>query len=348
MRIALVGLGYWGSRLLRNCVSICGVDNVHAVDSRIDALKSAFATYPGLQCSLNLADALEDELVTGVIVATQVEAHHAVARQALEAGRHVMVEKPLASSSEEALDLARLADSLGLTLSVGHTFLFSPRVEEVHRLVRSGAVGDVHYVTSQRLNLGLFRSDANVIWDLGPHDLSIIMHVLGETPVRAQTAARSILDSDIPDVAFMNLWFPSGVIGTINVSWMAPLKVRSMLVVGEKAMVQFDDTNAEEPVKLFDKGVDPGESPDFGSNQLTYRHGSTIAPHVRADEPLGTQVRSFLDRAAGGADRVSDGWFGVDVVRVLEALDRSWREGGVPVDVPPAELASIKPERRRA
>lgn len=341
MRIALVGLGYWGSRLLRNLVSICGVDNVHAVDSRMDALSEVFSNFPGLQCSLNLEDALEDELIKGVVIATPAKTHYEVAKKVLEAGRHVLVEKPLASTIDDAVDLACLADALDLTLMVGHTFLFSPRVEEVDRLLKSGAVGRIHYVTSQRLNLGLFRSDANVIWDLGPHDLSIVMHLLNEVPERVQTAARSVLGTDIPDVAFMHLWFPSGIIATINVSWMAPLKARSMVVVGEKAMVQFDDTNAEEPVKLFDKGVISVEDNDYATNQLTYRNGSTIAPHVTPEEPLFRQVREFVERIRGAGGTTSDGWFGAEVVRVLQALDESRKAGGLPISVGREDLSRL-------
>jgi predicted dehydrogenase len=251
----------------------------------------------------------------------------------LAAGKHAFVEKPLAASSAEATELASMADARGLTLMVGHTFLFSPRVERVAQYLDTGAMGKVHYVISSRLNLGLHRSDANVIWDLAPHDFSIIFHLLKEFPVVAQTMVTSVVRPGMPDVAFINLTFPSGAIAQVTVSWLAPRKERSTVLVGQRNMTVYDDTNADEPIKIYDKGVVVPESADFGENQLTYRYGDMIAPHVPAHEPLARELAHFLECVDSETPCRSDGWFGVQVVRALEAADQSWRRGGLPVAI---------------
>lgn len=218
---------------------------------------------------------------------------------------------------------------------VGHTFLFSPRVEKLAALVGDGVtLGDVHYLTSSRLNLGLFRPDANVVWDLGPHDVSIILHLLGESPTQVQTAARDFLGNGIPDVAFINMWFPSGVIATINLSWMSPVRERRIVIVGSTSMIHFDDADPAEPIKVFDKGVDQTVDEGQALNQLSYRHGDTVVPFIDGQEPLNRQIRSFVDAMTTGDVRVSGGPFSLEVVRTLEAADRSWELGGKPVELP--------------
>jgi predicted dehydrogenase len=201
--------------------------------------------------------------------------------------------------------------------------------------IATGKLGRVHYATSSRLNLGLHRRDANVIWDLGPHDVSIVLHLLNEQPEVVQTTAQCITRRHLPDVAFMNLRFPSGAIAAIDVSWLAPRKIRSTTLVGERSMMVWDDTQLDEPVKIYDKGVvtsDP-DSDNFGEHQLTYRVGDTISPYVGNQEPLAQELEHFLRCIREGRAVRSDGRFGLQVVDVLEAADRSWRLGGVPVEV---------------
>jgi predicted dehydrogenase len=277
----------------------------------------------------SLDEALEDPEVFAVVVATPLATHAALAEQTLASGRHVLVEKPLASSPQEAAHLTELAAAEGLTLMAGHTFLFSPRVQRIHDLVQSGGMGDVHYVTSARLNLGMHRSDANVIWDLAAHDFSIIFHVLGEFPIAAHTVAHSIIRTGLPEVAFIDLTFPSGVIASVQVAWLAPRKVRNTVIVGEKNMVVYDDTNSEEPVKVYDKGVVlPDGDTGFGEHQLTYRYGDTTALYVPPAEPLVLEVEHFLEGARTGRPCLSDGRFGTEIVKVLYAADRSRVSGG--------------------
>ena len=338
MRIALVGLGYWGSKLLRNLVAVAGDERVVVVEPAIDRLAAACAEYPNIGVAPTLQAALDDPHVGAVMIATPAQTHARLARQALDAGRHVFVEKPLTDSVADAVELVRVAEQRGLVLMVGHTFLFSPRVDCIAEYVQSGRLGRVQYVTSSRLNLGPVRTDTNVIWDLGPHDLSIVFRLLDEFPVSAQTMARCILQPGIPDVAFVSLQFPSGTVASLTMSWLAPRKVRNTVLVGESRMVVYDDADGDEPVKIYDKGILATDSSNFGEHQLTYRYGDTIAPHVPAHEPLGRELSHFVACIDGHERCRSDGWFGLRVVEALSAADASWRCGGEPVFLAGSEL----------
>ena len=333
MKVALVGLGYWGEKILRNLITLVGPERLLAVDTRAHRHKAVRDVYPGTACVDSLDVALADDEVKAVVLATPAGTHGRLGRQVLEAGRHLLVEKPLATTVADAENLVLLASERNLTLMVGHTFLYSPRVSVVTDKVRAGVVGNVHYVTTSRLNLGLYQDDINVIWDLAPHDFSIIFHVLQEFPVMVQTMARNSRRGGVADVAFMHLAFPSGAIASATVSWRAPRKVRNTVVVGDQGMIVYDDTNPDEPIKLYDRGVAGLESSNFGEHQLTYRFGDTVAPHVSAVEPLSLQLRQFLSCAEDGGACLSDGRFGLEVVKALECADRSWQMGGIPVDI---------------
>jgi predicted dehydrogenase len=246
----------------------------------------------------------------------------------------VFVEKPLAGTVAEAEQVVALAEDRNLALVVGHTFLFSPRIKWMSDYITGGSMGRVHYLTSSRLNLGRHNNVTNVVWDLCPHDFSIAFQLLGEFPVSVQAVARSLVQPEIPDVAFVSLQFPSGTIASIDVSWLAPKKIRNTVVVGDSSMLVYDDNDAEEPVKLYDKGVVVPESNSFGANQLTYRYGNTVAPYIPVTEPLAAELSHFVALASGQvaiADAQSDGRFALEIVRALEAADQSWRNGGVPV-----------------
>jgi predicted dehydrogenase len=332
MKLALVGLGYWGEKILRNLVALVGPDNLLAIDRRPERQRAMQMMYPGVTCAGTIDAALTDDDVQAVVLATPAATHSALGYQVLHAGRHLMVEKPLATSVADAERLVELAAHRDLRLMVGHTFLYSPRVEVLADAVAEDRIGDVHYATTSRLNLGLYQEDINVIWDLAPHDFSILFHVLREFPVAVQTMARSSRRG-VPDVAFMHLEFPSGVIASATVSWRAPRKVRNTVVVGDRGMIVYDDTQPDEPIKLYDRGVVGLESASFGEHQLTYRFGDTISPHVSAVEPLTVQLGHFLSCIELGQDCTSDGPFGLEVVRALESADRSWQMGGVPVTI---------------
>lgn len=341
MRIAIVGMGYWGSRLVRNLVAVIGSENVIAVDTDPCRLEDACRQYPSITRRDSLESALAEPDVRAVIIATPVKTHTTLAATALRAGCHVLVEKPLTTSIEEAELLIDLAERQDLVLMVGHTFLFSPRVQWVKNFVARRELGELHYITSSRLNLGTHRPDANVIWDLAPHDFSIIFHILDDVPTTIATSARSVLRKEMPDVAFMNLTFASGVVASVAVSWFAPRKIRTLMLVGDHHMVVYDDTDPEEPVKVHDRGVVIPDSTDFGVNQLTYRYGDTVAPHISPEEPLSIQLTHFVECIQHGYAPRSDGRFGLDVVAALEAADASWRTGGAPVAVKRSQLIGL-------
>lgn len=337
MKLALVGLGYWGSKVLRNMVTLLGAEHIVAVDESEALVAWAGSLYPGLTCSTSLTRALDDADVEGVVVATPVASHTPLASMALRSGRSVLVEKPLAGSAAEARQLAELADDVGRTLMVGHTFLFSPRLDLIREYIANGTLGPIHYATMSRFALGPYRSDVNVIWDLAPHDVSILCDLLGEFPVTVRTSGRSITRAGSPDVAFITLEFASQVVAEVSVSWLAPRKVRNTIIVGDTRMLVYDDMDADEPIKLHDKRFVLPEGDSFGAHQLTYRTGDTIAPYVAPDEPLARQLQHFMACLQGATCR-SDGWFGAGVVDTLEAADRSYHEDGaaVAVDVPVA------------
>lgn len=333
MKVAMVGLGYWGEKVLRNLATLVSAKRVLAIDideGRHAALRDL---YPGMTFASSVDAALMDDDVVAAVIATPVETHASLAAKVLNAGRHVLVEKPLATSVEEARAIVELGRDRNLVVMAGHTFLFSPRLEVVTQAIQRGQVGKLHYITTSRLNLGLYRNDINVIWDLAPHDLSIVLHVLDEKPLTVQTTAQSSVRQGVPDVAFISLTFPSRTIASLTVSWRAPRKVRHSLFVGDRGMIVYDDTQPDEPVKLYDRGVVRPESASFGENQLTYRYGDTVSPHVSAQEPLLLELRHFLECIEHDEESRSDGWFGLEVVRALEAADRSWRLDGAPVTI---------------
>jgi predicted dehydrogenase len=333
MKYVLVGGGYWGSKLLRNLVAQVGADRVTVADTDPERRASSRASYPAITTCDRLETALDDPLVGAVVVATPVHTHAEIAELALLADCDVLVEKPLTSSVDSAQGLVALASERSKILMVGHTFLYSPRVQWIAQYVRARGRDDVHYITSSRLNLGIHRPDVNVIWDLAPHDISVACHLLDEFPTTVSTSSRSIVRPEHPDVAFMNFTFDSGIVADIAVSWLAPRKVRTLTLVAESGMVVYDDVDPEEPVKVHDRGVVRDEDADFGMNQLTYRYGETRSPYISVEEPLARQLREFVMSVEHRTRPISDGEFGLNIVAALEAADRSWREGGAPVPV---------------
>ncbi|MGI9121230.1 MAG: Gfo/Idh/MocA family protein [Acidimicrobiales bacterium] len=339
MKIAVVGVGYWGPNLVRNLSVLIGPDSVVVVDRSAARIAAISAQHPSVTGCLSLEEALADDQVEAVIVATPVTLHADIAKRSLEAGRHVLVEKPLAASVAEAAELVVCAEVQDRILMVGHTFLFSPRVEAMADYLRSGRLGQVQYATSSRLNLGLHQHDIGVIWDLAPHDFSILFHLLGEFPTSVQTSGRATVRTDSLDVAFINMTFASGIVASVDVSWLAPRKIRNTVVVGDQQMMVYDDLDSEEPVKIYDKGVVMPDPENFGEHQLTYRHGDMLAPYVPAREPLAQELSHFLSCMSGTEACRSDGRFGLGVVEALEGAERSWQQGGLPV-----EIGSIRDE----
>jgi predicted dehydrogenase len=330
-RIAVVGLGYWGPNLVRNLYEIAETELTWVCDLRPERLEAIGRRYPAVKRTTNLDEILADPDVDAVAIATNVSSHHALAKRALEAGKHVFVEKPLAASVEEAQDLIAAADARKLVLMPGHTFLYSPPVNVIKGLIDAGDLGDIYFITTSRVNLGLHQPDVSVVWDLAPHDFSILRYWLDETPVSAAALSRGCIVPGTPDVAFINLEYCTGAIAHVELSWLAPSKLRRTAIVGSRKMVVYDDTSSE-PVRIFDSGVDLQEPETYGEYKLTYRTGDIISPKVAASEPLALELRDFHDAISEGRTPRSSAAVGLDVVRMMEAVDRSLAAGGGPVE----------------
>ena len=338
VKIAVVGLGYWGPNLVRNLHEAEESEVAYICDRRVDALEAVGRRYPAVARTTEFAEVIEDADVDAVMIATPVATHFALAAAALEAGKHVFVEKPLAASSLEAEELISMAEDRSLVLMPGHTFLYSPPVNIVKDLIRSGELGDIQFISSSRVNLGLHQPDVSVVWDLGPHDFSILVYWLDESPSQVAAMSRGCIIPDIPDVAFLNLAFPSQVIAHIELSWLAPSKLRRTTIVGSQKMVVYDDTS-NEPVRLFDSGVDLPDPATFGEYRMTYRTGDIVSPRVAAAEPLLVEIRDFCSAIRTGSVPRSSAGLGLEVVRVIEAVDESLAQNGIPVALDAGPLA---------
>lgn len=331
VRLAVVGLGYWGPNLVRNLAELPEADLAYVCDFREDALSAIGRRYPAVVRTTSFDEVLADPDVDGVAIATPVSTHYELARTALEEGKHVLVEKPLAASSREGEELLEAATERGLVLMAGHTFLYSPPVNLVRDLIHSGDLGEIYFVSTSRVNLGLHQSDTSVAWDLGPHDFSILQHWLGEVPVRVSALSKGFV-STIPDVAFINLEFESGTIAHVELSWLAPSKLRRTAIVGSQKMVVYDDTSTE-PVRIYDSGVAVRDPSTFGEYRLTYRTGDVVSPRVEPVEPLSLELADFCRCIREGGRPVASAELGVDVVRMIEAVDASLRRNGAVVEV---------------
>ncbi len=324
--VALVGLGYWGPNLLRVLMEIPDVTVGWVCDLDPDRLARTAARYPSVSATDSFDDLLEDDEVDAIVLATPVFTHHALGMRALAAGKHTFIEKPLAPSSAQADELVELAEAKELVLMCGLTFLFSPPVRAVKELVETGALGDIFFVSSSRVNLGLHQRDVSVLWDLGPHDFSILLYWLGEFPLVINAVGRDSIVPGIPDVAFVDLTFPSEVVANVELSWLAPSKLRRTVVVGSEKMVIYDD-GTPEPLRIFDHGVVYRDPETFGEYQLSYRTGDIVSPKLPTAEPLLLEMTDFVSAIATG--RPSDAPLEIarDVVRLVEAAEASIARG---------------------
>jgi predicted dehydrogenase len=327
VKVGVVGLGYWGPHLARNLQERPEAELTALCDISAERLSKHSTRHPNAACYRDLDALLRDPEVEAVALATPVSTHHALAAATLEAGKHVFVEKPLAASSDEAAELIDLANRRGLVLMPGHTFLYSPPVRLIRSLIDSGELGDVYFISTSRVNLGLHQTDTSVVWDLGPHDFSILRYWLDETPSHASALTRCCIFPSIPDVAFISLEFPSGTIAHVELSWLAPGKLRRTAIVGSRKMIVYDDTS-NEPVRIFDSGVIPEDPATFGEFRLTYRTGDILSKHVDAAEPLGLEMQDFCTAIRTGTVPLSSVDLGLEVVRMIESVDASLASGG--------------------
>jgi predicted dehydrogenase len=333
--IAVVGYGYWGPNIVRNIVErgefrlmgLCELDPTRA--------ESFSRRHPGIPVEGDLDALLLDPRVQAVAVATPPRTHYPLVRKALEAGKHVLVEKPLATTVAHAEELIEIAGRGERVLMPGHTFVYSPPVNKVRELIRSGELGDVYFITSSRMNLGLYQSDG-VISDLAPHDLSILLYWLDRPVTQIAVAGQSIFREGVPETAFLNVTFSGGARANVQISWLAPRKMRHMVVVGSKRMVQYEDTSPDESVRIYDRGLDisMAEAPaTFGEYQLTYRSGDIVTPRIEAAEPLALELADFANSIHTGEEPRSNCRLGLEIVRALEAAHVSMGRSGDPIQL---------------
>jgi predicted dehydrogenase len=342
VRVGVVGLGYWGPNVARNVAANPGAELAWLCDRSADLLEAASLRHPQARTTASYDDLLEDPDLDAVAIVTPVSTHYELALAALNAGKHVLVEKPLALSSAEAAELIDLAAERSLVLLPGHTFLYSPPVIKVKELLDAGELGDIYFISLSRVNLGLHQPDASVIWDLAPHDLSILSFWLGGMPTEVSAITRSCVLPGTPDVAFVNLRFETGTIAHLELSWLSPVKLRRTSIVGSEKMVVYDDTS-NEPIRIFDAGAELPTPENFGEFRLTYRTGDIVSPKIDAMEPLALEIEDFCAAILDGRETQSSPKVGYEVVRAVEAIERSLQSGGRPcntADDEPADLPS--------
>ena len=334
--VAVVGLGYWGPNLLRVLAEDATANVLYACDKATKATESVNRRYPDVVTTPDFDRVLKDDNVRAVAIATPVSTHFELASRALDAGKHVFVEKPLAQGVDEVEQLIEKATQNGLVLMPGHTFIYSPPVVRIKELIDSGDLGEIYFITMSRVNLGLHQPDVSVVWDLAPHDFSILRYWLGESAETAAAAVRACIVPTTPDVAFVNLRFPSGTLAHVELSWLAPSKLRRTAIVGARRMVVYDDTS-NEPVRVFDSGADLPDPESFGEYRMAYRTGDVLSLKIDPNEPLAVELADFLSAVAGGPAPRSSPQLGLEVIRMIEGVDKSLAAGGAPVRIPQAE-----------
>lgn len=334
--IGQVGIGYWGKNLLRNFQALPDAEVVMACDQDADVLDRVARQYPTLATTSRYEALLESAAVDAVVIATETPQHFAMAEQALSVGKHVFVEKPMAQTVEEAERLVALAEDHDRRLMVGHLLLYHPAFRYVEDLIRDGTLGDVHYLYSMRVNLGIIRQRENALESLAPHDLSIALQFIDADPVAVSAQGQAYLQPDVEDVAFATVYFNDGALAHLHTSWLDPHKIRKVTVVGSQQMAVIDDVESNEKVRLYDKGVDvqPGEMryADY-AEAMTVRTGDIHIPRIDMQEPLRVECQHFLECIRTGATPRSDGRNGLAVVKLLEAAQRSLNHNGSTIEL---------------
>jgi len=334
VRVAQIGCGYWGINLLRCFHQIPEVVPAGVAELRQERIQHLKNKYPALPTTPDYRELL-DSTVDAVVIATPPATHYALGKDCLLNNKHVLVEKPLAMCTRDAVDLVQLADKRGLVLMVGHTFEYNAAVRALRNYVANGEIGEPYYLYMARLNLGRVQSDINAMWSLAPHDVSILLYVLQREPIAVSARGLSFLQPGIDDVVFILVEFPGGINANIHVSWLDPNKVRQLTIVGSKKMIVYDDVSPDAKIRIYDKGITRnnvkqslGEYDSFGKFQLTLRAGDVVIPHLEFPEPLQVECSHFVDCIRNGQTPLSDGQSGLRVVQVLEAAQRSLDRGG--------------------
>jgi predicted dehydrogenase len=333
IKVGVAGCGYWGPNLIRNFRSLPDCNLKMMCDLSTSRLKHLKSLYPEVAGETDYLHMLNGINLDAVVIATDVKSHFPMAKAALLAGKHTFIEKPMAGRAEHCEELVDIAKKNGLVLMTGHTFLYSPVVKKIKEIIDSGDIGEIRYICARRLNLGLFQKDINVAWDLAPHDLSIILSIIGEQPITVNCRGSAHITPGVEDVTTMCLTFSGQRSAIIHSSWLDPRKVREMTIVGSKRMIVYDDLAPLEKIRVFDTRVErPPHYDTFGEFQYAYHYGDMYAPYIKQEEPLKTECQHFLDCIRNGTTPLSCGTRGTELVRILEASSKSLQLGGAPVN----------------
>lgn len=337
INIGVVGCGYWGPKHIRVCHELRDVTLASVCDIDEKRLQPVQSQYPAIQATRDYKEFLNNNL-DAVIIATPVDTHFQLAKDALLHDKHVLIEKPITATSQEALDLVNLAERRNLVLMAGHTYEYHPAVDFLRDMVDNNDLGDIYSIEAARLNLGLFRTDVNVLWDLAPHDISIILSIIKENPIAVSARGTHHIDPNTYDIAYLEIMFPSGAMGHVHVSWLHPRKIRQTTIVGSKKMAVYDDVSETEKIHIYDKGLaapekyivngNGGTNGKFSAWPPNYRYGDVVIPFVSNAEPLKLECNHFISCITEGSKPRSDGWVGLKVTSILEASEKSLANGG--------------------
>jgi predicted dehydrogenase len=342
VNIGVIGCGYWGPNLIRNIAELPSGNLVAVADARPERLKHIKSLYPFVQITENYQD-LFSMGIDAVIIATPPHTHYEIASDCLKHGINCLVEKPLTLNSADAEALIKLADERGLVLMVGNTFEYNSAVEMMKQIIDSGELGEVFYINAVRTNLGLFSTRHNVMWDLAPHDISIVLYLLGQDPLNVTAMGRSSIYKGVEDLVYMHMNFANDLIAHVHVSWLDPNKVRNITVVGSKKMAVYDDIEPLEKIKIYDKGVDaPPYADTFAQFQFSYRYGNVVIPYIKFTEPLRVECQHFIDSIVNKTTPRSDGVVGLRIVKILEAADWSLKNQGTRKDIEPTIASKLR------
>lgn len=331
----MIGLGYWGPNYVRVLSSISNAKVTFCCDPNKDALNSVLLNYPHVKGTTSSEEVIHSAEVDAIVISTPASVHYKIAKKCLLKGKPVLVEKPMTTRSSDAKDLCKIAERNHVTLMVGHTYLYHPAVIMIKKVLNSGSLGTIYYTYAVRTGLGPVRYDVNALWDLAPHDISILLYLLGCKPVSVVASGRSYIRPQNEDVVFTTLIFPNNVVSHIHVSWLDPIKVRRTCLVGNKKMLIFDDMESLETIRIFDKGVDyeQDRTGSYGEFKLRIREGDIYSPKIDLSEPLKNQCLHFIECIEKGKRPLTDGYFGLDVITILEAANASLKRQSLPVNI---------------
>ncbi|OGB66159.1 MAG: oxidoreductase [Caldithrix sp. RBG_13_44_9] len=328
-KVGVIGAGYWGPNIIRNLMTNKKFDVKMCADLKKIRLDYITALYPTIQSTLDYRDIVKDPQIDVVVICTPVFSHFEIASAALQAGKHILIEKPMTSTIAQAEELINLAEKKSSTILVDHTFLFTGAVRKIKEIVEVGDIGDIYYFDSVRVNLGLFQHDVNVVWDLAPHDISIMDYIIARPPVSIVATGSDHLGKGLEDVAYLTVFYPDNIIAHIHVNWLSPVKIRQTQISGSKKMVVWDDNSPSEKVKIYDKGIEVIQTADQVYNTLIqYRTGDMYCPKIPQTEALTVEMGHFAECLEKGVKPVSDGHSGLRVVQILESAEKSIKNRG--------------------